>query len=145
MKYALAVLTLALVSCGGPSPVTPVTPTTPTPPQVQTANYLNALAQALDAAVIGLRSARDAGTLTPATVATAEKVAAIMATAGKQIDAELRSTDPWTTQQSVILRIITSTGLSAAYRSLPLATSAYVAASVAVFNSISLAVGGPQI
>lgn len=133
---------VGLLISGCASTQAPSAPAAPTPPQVTAANAVNALAQSLDAAITGLRAARDQGKLDAGTVANAEKVAAIIATAGKQIDAELRSSDPWATQKTTILKIVANSGLQGAYANIPATAQGYLAAAVALFNQISSAVGG---
>ena len=139
-----AAFMLALVSCT-PTNNAPQTPAAPTPPQVRAANDVNALAQALDAAITALRSARDSGKLSAGDVANAEKVAAIIATAGKQIDAELRSSDSWDVQKQSILKTVSSASLKNTLAALPSGAAQYLSAAVALFNSISQTVGGPTL
>jgi hypothetical protein len=142
--FAIAIV-LAALSTGCTQNSAPSTPAVPTPPQLQAANAVNALAQSLDAAITGLRSARDQGKIGAADVANAEKVAGIIALAGKQIDAELRSADPWPTQKTAILKIITASGLQGALANVSSTAQGYIAAAVALFNQVSSAVGGPNL
>jgi hypothetical protein len=121
------------------------TPATPTPPQVQIANYVNTLAQSLDSAITGLRAARDQGKLTPADVQSAEKVAAAIAIAGKQVDAELRAPDDWPTMKAKILVIVKSAALQNATANLPPLAAAALATAVTTYNAIASTVGGPTI
>ncbi len=145
-SFAIAIVFAALFAgCAANSTTGPTTPPVPTPPQLQAANAVNALGQTLDAAITTMQAARDQGKLAARDVAAAETVAAIIATAGKQIDAELKSADPWPTQKTAILKIITTSGLQGAMRNLPTATASYIAAAVALFNQVSSAVGGPSI
>ena len=140
---AVAVLTLS--GCAASSTQNPVTPPAPTPPQITVANAVNALAQTLDAAVTALQAARTNGKISAADVAAAEKVAAIIATAGKSINAELRSVDTWEVQKLKILQIVTSSGITGALANVPPAACAILTAGVALFNPIAQTVGGPVI
>ena len=102
---ALAVvLALALVGCGAKA-------TAPTPPQITVATANNALAQALDAATIGLIAARDAGTISQANLTDAFAVIKPIATPGPKVNAELRSKDSWTMQKISIGIIAAQAGL----------------------------------
>ena len=101
---------LVLSGCAATSASSPATPPAPTPPQIQVANAVNALAQTLDAAITALQTARNNGQISAADVANAEKVAAIIATTGKAVNAELRSADDWPTQKTKIFTMITPAG-----------------------------------
>lgn len=136
---------LVLAGCAANSAQSPATPPAPTPPQITVANAVNALAQTLDAAVTALQAARTSGQVSAADVANAEKVAAIIATTGKAVNAELRSADDWATQKGKILQIVTAAGLQGALANVPPAAAAILSASVGVFNQISANVGGPTI
>ena len=147
-RPAVAILVaaaLALAGCGATSATSPATPAAPTPPQITVANAVNALAQTLDAAITGLQSARQSGKISAADLTAAEKVAAIIATAGKAINAELRSADDWPTQKGKILQIVTSSGITGALANVPPAACAVLQAGVALFNQVSQTVGGPAI
>lgn len=143
---ALLVLAALLSSgCASSSAQNPATPPAPTPPQIQVANAVNALAQTLDAAITALQTARNNGQIPAADVATAEKVAAIIATTGKQVNAELRSADDWPTQKARILQIVSATSLKSTLANVPQTAAALLAASVGLFNQISAGVGGPTL
>jgi hypothetical protein len=144
-SFAIAIVFAALFAGCAANSTAPVTPPVPTPPQITAANAVNALAQTLDATITTLRAARDQGKLAARDVAAAETVAAIIATAGKQIDAELKSADPWATQKTAILKIITGSGLQGAMANLPTSVGSYIAAAVALFDQVSSTVGGPTI
>jgi hypothetical protein len=109
------------------------------------ANSVNALAQSLDAATSGLIAARDAGKLSQADLTTSFAVITTLTTAGKQINAELRSTEGWDVQRGKVLRVITGTGLAAISAKLPPNARVIMQAAVALFNVVSTAVGGPAI
>jgi hypothetical protein len=118
---------------------------TPTPPAVQVANSVNALAQTLNAATTGLIAARDAGDLSQEDITIAFRVITTIATVGKEINAELRSTDSWDVQRAQILRLITAASLPALSAQLPPKARAIMLAGLTLFNSISVGVGGPTI
>lgn len=136
---------LVLSGCAATGAQNPATPPAPTPPQISVANAVNALAQTLDAAITALQTARSNGQISAADVANAEKVAAIIATTGKAVNAELRSADDWKTQKTKIIGIVTAAGLKGSLKNLPPTAATILAASVALFDQISAGVGGPQI
>ncbi len=117
----------------------------PTPPQVKVSNAVNALAASLDAAITGLISARDNGKLSQEDLRVARDLATAMATTGKQIDAELRSADPWADQKLKIARLVVDSGVATAVKKLPPTAATILAASLALFNEISLGAGGPAL
>ena len=140
------IFALLLAGCAGTATnTTTTTPPVPTPPQITAANAVNALAQSLDTAITGMRAARDAGKLQASDVANAEKVAVIIATAGKAIDAELRSADTWQVQEAAIIGIVTQLGVQGTAANLPPLVGSYLSAAVALINQVSAAVGGPKI
>lgn len=136
---------LVLSGCAASNASSPATPPAPTPPQISIANAVNALAQTLDAAITALQTARTNGQISAGDVANAEKVAAIIATTGKAVNAELRSADDWPTQKAKILGIVTAAGLQGTLKTLPSGAATILAASVALFDQISVGVGGPQL
>jgi hypothetical protein len=131
-----AILILVLAGCAK-------NPGIPTPPQVQVANSINALAQSLDAATSGLIAARDQGKLSQSDLTIAFKVITSIAVTGKQLDAELRSTDSWAVQVTKMRQIIVASGVSAITPSLPANARAVILAALTTFNSISSSLGGP--
>lgn len=139
----LAGSALLLAACATSTSTT--TPTTPTPPQITAANSVNVLAQSLDAAVTGLLAAAQQGKISQTDLMAAEAVATTIANTGKQINAELNSFDPWATQKTKIVALITQAGVSAAVSKLPASAGALLSASLLAFNQISSAVGGPTI
>ena len=144
--FVIALVSTVLLSgCAASSGTSPSTPSTPTPPQVTAANAVNALAQSLDAAITTMEAATSQGKMSGADLAAAEKVAAIIATAGKQIDAEIKSADPWSTQKTAIVKIITASGIQAAMKNLPANAVTYLAAAITLFDTASSAAGGPTI
>jgi hypothetical protein len=137
-RVEVAVLVLLLVGCAK-------TISTPTPAPLQVANSVNALAQSLDAATSGLIAARDAGKLSQADLNVSFSVITTLASAGKQINAELRSTEGWEVQKGKVLKIITSSSLAAISAKIPPTARVIMQAALALFNVISTAVGGPTI
>ena len=139
---SILLMTFLLAGCPNQAPPGP---TAPTPPSITLATVVNTLAQSLNTATIGLVAARDQGKLSQADLNAALEVSKVIATAGKAIDAELKTTDAWEVQKTKILNILTQTGLQASYAKLPPAAAAILAASVTVFNQISASVGGFQL
>lgn len=140
MPPALVILLLLATGCPPKNPNT-----VPTPPPIQVANSVNALAQSLDAATSGLIASRDAGKLSQADLSTSFAVITTLTTAGKQINAELRSTEGWDVQKGNVLRIITRSSLAAISTKLPPTARVIMQAALALFNVVSTAVGGPAI
>lgn len=139
-KIVPAVLLMLLMGACAKTPIT--TPVAPTPPQVQVANYVNVLAQGLPAAGAAIIAARDAGTLSPEHTRAAQNVMLMVARTGKQINAILRTTDPWPSQKAAILMLILTSGVQEASKVLPPSGQAAISASMAVLNQILVAVGG---
>ena len=142
-----ALLAAAVLLCGCP----PTTPTsTPvavvaTPPQITVANAVNALAQAVDGAVTSSIAARDAGKVSQADLTAIEGFCSVIATTGKQINVELRSTDAWPDQKIKILTIVSSAGLGTLKAHISPGAGVMVVSLVEIANQISTAVGGPII
>lgn len=136
---ALAVLLLALVGCAAKQTV-PVP--LPTPPQVTLANSVDLLAQSLHTAHIALIAARDAGTISQANLNTAEDVVVVIATTGKQVNAELNSLDTWDVQKVKIRQLCIQAAVNATAKKLPPTAAAILEASFLAFNQISAMVGG---
>jgi hypothetical protein len=137
---ALLVLALVLGGCIKPGI------STPTPPQIQTANTSNMIAQSVKASADLLISARENGKLSQESFMAADAVIRVMVDTGKKINAELRSTtDPWTVQKSKVLTIVVSSGLQAAILKLLPEPKAIMQLTIAMFNEISLGVGGPTL
>ena len=142
----LILLMACLVLTGCPSSTPSVTtPTAPTPPQITVANSVNALAQAVDGAVSAAIAARDAGKVDQADCLAIESFAAAVATAGKQVDAELRSPDDWATQKTKILTLVSKAGLGTLKAHISPAAQLTVSSLVVVVNEILHAVGGPTL
>jgi cell division FtsZ-interacting protein ZapD len=114
-----------------------------TPPPVQVANSINALAQSVDAATSALIAARDAGKLPQADLNSAFRVITSIAATGKQLNAELRSTDTWEVQKTKMRQIIVASGVASISSSLPPNARAIMLVALTTFNAISAGVGGP--
>ena len=106
---------------------------------------MNALAQAVDGAVSAAIAARDAGKVDQADCLAIESFAAAVATAGKQVDAELRSPDDWATQKTKILTLVSKAGLGTLKAHISPAAQLTVSSLVVVVNEILHAVGGPTL
>jgi hypothetical protein len=139
-------MTLAGCAASGPatSPGTPSAPAS-TPPQIQVANSVNVLAQAVDGAVTAAIAARDQGKCSQADLDAIEAFATELANTGKQIDAELRSTDAWPAQKTKILQTIAWGSLITLKGRISPSSQVLVSSLVVIFNQISSAVGGPGI
>lgn len=135
---------LVLTGCPASTPSTS-TPAAPTPPQITVANAVNALAQAVDGAVTSAIAARDAGKVDQADVTAIESFCSVIATTGKQVDAELRSADTWATQRTKILATVSSASLGTLKAHISPAAQVTVSALVIAVNQILSAVGGPTI
>jgi hypothetical protein len=109
------------------------------------ANSVNALAQAIDGAVTAAIAARDAGKVDQADVAAIESFCSVIATTGKQVDAELRSPDTWATQKVKILTLVSQAGLGTLKAHISPGAQVLVSSLVALVNQILTAVGGPTI
>ena len=114
-----------------------------TPPPVQMASSINALAQSVDAATSALIAARDAGKLSQPDLNIAFKVIVAISTTGKQLNAELRSTDTWEVQKTKMRQIVVASGIAATSSSLPPNARAIILVALTTFNAISAGVGGP--
>ena len=135
---------LLLTACPSTTPTT-TTPAAPTPPQITVANAVNALAQAVDGAVTTAMAARDAGKMDQADVTAVEAFASAIAGAGKQVDAELRSTDAWATQRTKILVMVSNSSLATLKAHISPAAQVTVSTLVIVVNQTLSAVGGPTL
>ena len=133
---------LLLTACPPSTTPTTTTPVAPTPPQITVANAVNSLAQAVDGAVTTAMAARDAGKMDQSDVTAVEAFAAAIAGAGKQVDAELRSTDAWATQRTKILVMVSNSSLATLKAHISPAAQVTVSTLVIVVNQILNAVGG---
>ena len=118
-------------------------PAPPMPWNVTVAQSSLALAHALNGATDGLIACRQQGKCDPADVTAAESVITAMATAGKGIDAELVSSDPLATQKTKILGLIAMSGVAQLKARVSPTTQLLIVSIIAVYDNISLAVGGP--
>lgn len=113
-----------------------------TPAQVTVANAVNLLAQTLPAASSAIIVARDQGSLSPEDARNAQNVVVAIATTGKQVNAILRSPNPWKTQRNAILLVVANNGVQEAVKKLPITAATALSASMALLNQIVTAVGG---
>lgn len=132
-------LIAALVGCASNT----ATPSTPAP--VQVATFSKTLADALNAANQSVMAFRNAGSITQAETVQIQNIILLAAGAGKAMDAELNSADPWATQKTKIIQIWTSAGITAASAHLSPTAAASLNAVVVVVNEIMTALGGPQL
>ena len=144
LPLILLIACIVLTGCPASTPSTS-TPATPTPPQITVANSVNALAQAVDGAVTSAIAARDAGKVDQADVAAIESFCKVIATTGKQVDAELRSADAWEVQRVKILTLVSQSSLGTLKAHISTAGQVTVSALVIIVNEILSAVGGPTI
>ncbi len=138
-------LALVLTGCAPQTATTPTTPTAPTPPAVKVAQDVNLLAQSLDTALTGLMAARDQGKIPAADVAIAQKAAAAIAITGKQLNAELRTSDDWTVMVVKLRDILKTAAIAAVNANVPTSARSYLAAVITIYNSIAAGVGGQTI
>jgi hypothetical protein len=136
---------LLLTACPPSTSPTTTTPASPTPPQITVANAVNALAQAVDGAVTSSIAARDAGKVSQADVTAIEGFCTVIATTGKQVNAELRSVDTWPAQKVKIMSIVSTAGLGTLKSHISPGAQFLVVSLVEIANEISSAVGGPTI
>ena len=122
---------------------TPAAP--PTPPQITIAQSVLALSHATAGAVDALIACRQQQKCSPEDVTAGENVIAAIATAGKQIDAELVSADTWPSQRTRIVQIISGAGLAQLKARVSANGQLLIVGIVALFDNISTAVGGPTI
>ena len=147
IRYLPLILLMAcivLTGCPASTPSTS-TPASPTPPQITVANSVNALAQAVDGAVSSAIAARDAGKVDQSDVTAIESFCSVIATTGKQVDAELRSADTWATQKTKILTLVSQAGLGTLKAHISPTGQLLISSLVVLVNQISTSVGGPTI
>jgi hypothetical protein len=141
---AMSVLAVSIVGCAAKTAAVSA-PISPTPAQVQVAAGLNALAQAVDGAVSSSIAARDSGKCSQADLDAIFSLSSTVATAGKFVDAELRSSDSWPVQKLAIAKLVSDASLGALKARISPGAQLLVVSLVVVVNQISTAVGGPVI
>ena len=141
--FLLAVL-LAFAGCAAKNTTTSV-PAAPTPAQIITAKAVDGLAQAVDGAVTAAIAARDAGKVSQVDLNAIENLSVAIAMAGKQVDAELRSSDTWEVQKVKIMGIVAGAGLGELKAHISPAAQLLVSSLVVVVNQVLTDVGGPTI
>lgn len=138
----LVPIALFLAGCAATSTST-TAPAPPTPPQITVANSMLALSHATSGAVDALIACRQQSKCSADDVTAGENVIQAIATAGKQIDAELVSSDTWAMQQTAILKIVAASGLAQLKAKVSPTTQLLIASLVTIFDTVSAAVGGP--
>lgn len=131
----VALVLLLLASCPPPA-------ANSTPAQVTVANSVNLLAQTLPAASSAIIAARNQGNLSAEDARNAQNVVVAITTTGKQVNAILRSPNPWKAQRNAILLVVANNGVQEASKRLPITAAAALSASMALLNQIVTAVGG---
>ena len=146
-KLTLCVIALALVCLTGCPASTPSTstPAAPTPPQITVANAVNALVSGVDGVVNSAIAARNAGKMDPSDVAAIESYCKVVLLTAKQVDADLRSPDPWASQKVKILTLVSQAGLGTLKAHISPAAQVTVSTVVIIVNKILAAVGGPTL
>ena len=144
-RYSVfVVLVLFLSSCAMQTTSAPGTPPPPTtPPQVTVANSMVALSHVVGGATDALITCRQQSKCSADDVTAGENVISAIATAGKAIDAELVSTDPWATQQTKILAIVGQAGIAQLKAKVSPTGQLLIVSVITLFDNISQAVGGP--
>jgi hypothetical protein len=137
------ILIFGLAGCAVRSTTTPPVPATPVNVQVSAIN--KTLADSLQTADRGVIVARDNKIITEAETVKIQNYIIIAAQAGKATDKELASADPWSVQQSKIIQIWISTGLSAAKSNLTANGNLILQTVIVVVNQVLVALGGPTI
>lgn len=128
----LCLATLLLAGCASSSVTTP-----PTPAPITVADALRLLADSNDGAFNAAQAARDAGTCSETDFKIIKTAVGQVANAGLQMNAVLRSTDPWPVQQQHLLAILQTSGLASLQSGLT--PNAYALVSVIVNSASQLA------
>lgn len=144
MRNALVFLVLLLAGCAAQKSTTG-TPAPPTPPQVTVANSVLALSHALGGVTDSAIACRQQTKCSPEDVTAIENVVAILATTGKQIDAQLATNGTWEIERTAILKIVVGAGLQQAKARVSPAGQLLIVSVMTLFDNISLAVGGPTL
>jgi len=150
------VLTLVLVmsvSMLGCAKANTTTPAAPLPAQAVIVQAINTLASEDDAMVHAVIAARKDGTVAPGDAAMVENAGKTIATAGLQLNAELRSSDPWCTsnilasgcQQAKLIMILQGIGLGQLYAHISPSMQVFFTAVLTAANTLSADLGGPTL
>jgi|ERR1051326_59611 hypothetical protein len=138
-KVLIVILLLAFVSCARvPNPGS-------VPPGVQVANLSRALAETLRTSNQSIQVLRDQARITPAETRIIQNYLVIAAGAGKQMDAELMSADPWAVQSQKIIQIWTATSIGVARDHLGADAKEILNTIIVVVNQVMAIIGGPSI
>lgn len=139
MRLYIALILVLFVGCAAKQPNVQGAP----PPGVQVATLSRTLADTLHASNETLKTLRDEGKLSQADTTTVQNYLVIAASAGKEMDAELMSADPWPTQAQKITLIWTRTSISTAAKNLSPPAAGILDNIINVVNAIMAAIGGP--
>lgn len=142
---SLAILPLLLSACYKEPTTAGTTPAPPTPWQITVAQSNLSLAHALNGAVDALTQCRTQQKCSAVDVAQAESVVTAIATAGKAVDAELASKDADSVQKQKILALVTAAGVAQLKSRVSASTQLLLTGVIALYDNISLAVGGPTL
>ena len=141
-----AILLAAILFVGCATSTTPGSPPIPpTPPQVTVANINNLFSVLVDGTAHTAAAARDAGKLSQSDVTAIDAFLIPAAHFGLDLDAELKSPDPWATQKTVIVQKLTAYGLGQLKGHVSPTALAIINGVLVAINQISTAVGGPTI
>lgn len=143
MRCTLLLAALVLTGCMTTPTTTGGTPTPPTPPQITVAQANLALSYAVKGTVDSAIACRQQNKCSADDTAAIENVSKAIATAGIQVDMELNSTDPWATQRTKILTIVTQAGVTQLKAKVSPSAQLLITSIITLFDSISSAVGGP--
>ena len=144
-------LLLAALILTGCAKTTTTTPSAPLPAQAVIAQAVKTFADENNSMVHAIIAARKAGSVAPADADSIESAGKLIATYGLQLDAELRSADPWCTtailtagcQQAKLLQILKNAGIGQLNAHISPGGQVFVAALLTAANSLSAALGGP--
>lgn len=143
MRNALFVCLLLTGCAATNTSSTGTPPSPPTPPQITVANSVLALAHAVNGATDALIACRDSGKCAASDVTAAENVIVKIAAVGKEVDAELASSDAWPAQKTAILKLVTTAGIQQLKTQVSPATQLLITSVITLFDNVSTAVGGP--
>lgn len=143
MRQLFALVLVLFVGCAARQPNTTGVPPPPTPPGVKVATLSRTLADTLKASKDTIKTLRDEGKLSQADTTVIQNYIIIVASAGKEMDAELMSADPWPMQAQKITLIWTHTGISIAAKNLSPPAAGLLDNIINIVNQIMAAIGGP--
>jgi hypothetical protein len=139
MRQTLALLMVLFVGCAARQPNATGTP----PPGVQVATLSRTLADTLHASNETVKTLRDEGKISQADTTIVQNYLVIAASAGKEMDAELMSADPWPMQAQKITSIWARTSIGIAAKNLSPPAAAILDNIINIVNQVMAAIGGP--